>query len=113
MAVNANQRLSQSLISQLRRANSGNGDFIPPQDLKSAAKAPLIVVLDNIFFFPLQWRKYIVDFCRIQQPVRTNEALIAMAGSVAQWTMFQVPLTKNFDLTGPICLLRLTAKCHS
>jgi len=83
MAVPSYTRLSTSLLPQLRHRNFAYGDFIPPKDLKTAAELPLLTVINNVYFFPLSWRKLLVDFCRIQQPIRHNDALIGLAGSVA------------------------------
>jgi hypothetical protein len=54
MAVSTYHRLSTALLPQLRLSGSTNGDFVPPKDLKTAASIPLLTVIDNIYFFPLQ-----------------------------------------------------------
>jgi len=43
---------------------------------------PLVVLLDNIFFLPVTWRKFIIDACRIQAPVRSNRHLEQRANVV-------------------------------
>lgn len=35
---------------------------LPPPD-----RTPLVVLVDNVYFFPITWRKLIIDFCRIQR----------------------------------------------
>jgi len=39
---------------------------------------PLVCLVDNIFFFPILWRKFILNTCRIQKDPKTNQALRAM-----------------------------------
>jgi len=33
---------------------------------------PFIVLIDNIYFLPIPWRKFILDSCRFQVPPSTN-----------------------------------------
>jgi hypothetical protein len=33
---------------------------------------PLVCLVDNLFFFPLSWRKFILDACRVQAQVSAH-----------------------------------------
>lgn len=77
--MSTERRLSSTLRSF---SEFYSNPILLPLDNPPAGVSPLVVLVDNVFFFPLEWRKYILEFCRIQASQTTNEALVELAASV-------------------------------
>jgi hypothetical protein len=65
-----------SLLLRGRWANDRNVSLTSiPLDFTSSHAPPLFTLIDNVYFFPLSWRRFIIEFCRIQKRVSSNEHL--------------------------------------
>jgi len=65
----------RKLSTVLRRTNPSSGNR--PQNVYTSNESPLLIIIDNIYYFPMDWRKLMLDFCRIQVPVFQNAHLSA------------------------------------
>jgi hypothetical protein len=69
-------------------------------DLTGLPFPPHIVIIDNIYFLPMAWRKLILDSCRIQAPISTNNHLLSEYEKLEPYTSIYVEedLVKNHTL---------------
>jgi hypothetical protein len=91
------RRLSLVLLDYLSRATNSGGHFRRPLAFTSSQETPLITLIDNIYFFPVMWRKFTVESCRIQKPIESNTHLLAQFDELVETTISPVLLP---DLSG-------------
>jgi hypothetical protein len=75
----------------LRSGATIRKSFIAPYRLSSTTAPPLIALIDNVYFFPLTWRKFIVDTCRIQQDPFSNAHLLHSYNQLVETTRVDIP----------------------
>lgn len=63
-------RLAVTLTNSSPRRYIPYSLYDPTPDL-----SPLICLIDNIYFFPLSWRKFIISTCRLQKQILSNKHL--------------------------------------
>jgi hypothetical protein len=56
---------------------------LPLSGASSTLNTPLVALCDNVYFFPLSWRKFILDTCRIQAPIHTNKHIQQLSADVS------------------------------
>jgi len=82
------QRIATSLRHTAgSRAHLGATQYIGPYSLTDEHITPLQRLVDNIYFFPVSWRKLIVEFCRIQKPIKGNAHLTSMLLDLVDTTL--------------------------
>lgn len=65
----------RSRLSYSARKQIGQSPAPYPPDLLDAYDTPLLVLIDHVYFLPISWRKYILNFCRMQQSPISNDHL--------------------------------------
>lgn len=63
----------RSLYASLAKAQRLRSPFL--QDVYTTVLSPILIILSWMEYFPIKHRKAILDFCRIQAPVLTNQTL--------------------------------------
>jgi len=82
------QRIATSLRPTAgSRAHLGASQYIEPYSLTNEHITPLQRLVDNIYYFPVSWRKFIVEFCRIQKPIKGNAHLTSMLLDLVDTTL--------------------------
>jgi hypothetical protein len=76
-------RLSSTLLQSSRLSPLA-------MDLTGLPFPPHIVIIDNIYFLPMAWRKLILDSCRIQAPISTNNHLLSEYEKLEPYTSIYV-----------------------
>lgn len=87
------QRIATTLRDPATTAKAGH--FIAPYSFTSYENTPLFTLIDNIYFLPLTWRKFIIDLCRIQRAVDSNNHLTASFNDLVETTTSYVTFRNN------------------
>jgi len=86
-----------------------SGHFRRPLSFTTSQETPLITLIDNIYFFPISWRKFIVDTCRIQKSTDSNCHLLASFDELVETTISPI-LLSNVINRGMTYFLRITIR---
>jgi len=53
-----------------------------PINILLANHTPFITIVHSVYYFPLAWRKLLLDACRIQVPVNQNSSLMSTYSNI-------------------------------